>query len=250
MKMQKYFKYLFALLFSVVYFYSCQNKKISTRYRPIAVDSTIQSSRPVEQLLKPYREELDKSMNTVLVISDEEFVKQQPESNLSNLIADLTFQTAKQKNINPDLCLLNFGGLRTSLPKGEITVGKIFELMPFENEIVAVTISEQQFDSLIHYIIKVGGQPVSGIKIKIDKNNSYSLFDAEGNVWKRKKTYTVITTDYLAQGGDHMTFFLHPLAYKNLNIKLRDAIINFMKSKGDKNEHLKGQLDGRIQFIQ
>ena len=72
-------------------------------------------------------------MNEVLVISEEEFPKEKgkPETKLGNLVADLSLEIAKriyEDSVN--FCLLNFGGLRTSLPKGEITKGKIFELMP------------------------------------------------------------------------------------------------------------------------
>ena len=249
MYLQKYLKYLLPLLFTVV-FYSCKQQKLHTDFQAVSIDSTLAESASIEKHLAPYRNKLDKTMHTVLAQSDEEFIKQQPESNLSNLVADLTLETARKKGFSPDMCLLNFGGLRTSLPKGNITVGKIYELMPFENEVVVVTISAQQFDSLIHYIIEVGGQPVSGIKIIVNKDKTYQLFDAQGNPWVKKDTYTIVTTDYLAQGGDHMNFFLQPEAYAEAGIKLRDAIIDYVKEKGKKNEHLKGKLDGRIEFIQ
>jgi 2',3'-cyclic-nucleotide 2'-phosphodiesterase (5'-nucleotidase family) len=248
MNIQKYLKYLLPLLFLAV-FYSCNHQKTIVDYQVVTIDSTLQESNEFKNSLKPYRDELNKTMNTVLARSDQEFVKKQPESNLSNLVADLTLETAVKKDFKADMCLLNFGGLRTSLPKGNITVGKIYELMPFENEIVTVTISAQQFDSLIHYIIKVGGQPVSGIKIIINKDKTFKLYDVSGNVWPQKKEYTIVTTDYLAQGGDHMDFFLNPVKYQEVGIKLRDAILNYVKEKGDNNELLKGTVDGRIKFL-
>ena len=174
MSIQKYLKYLLPALFAV-FFYSCHHHKITTEYHPAVIDSSLSQNAEIEQELQPYRAKLNETMNTVLAQSDEEFVKKQPESNLSNLVADLTLETAVAKGVDADMCLLNFGGLRTSLPKGDITVGKIYELMPFENEIVAVTISAKQFDSLIHYVIKVGGQPVSGIKIIVKKDKTYKL---------------------------------------------------------------------------
>ena len=55
-------------------------------------------------------------------------------------------------NHHIDFCLLNNGGLRTSLPQGNITRRKIFELMPFENELVVVTISKEKMTDLKAYL--------------------------------------------------------------------------------------------------
>lgn len=60
-----------------------------------------------------------------------------PEGLLGNFVCDLTFDRARNQAKNtPDFCILNKGGLRTPVLKGPITRGKLFELMPFENEIV------------------------------------------------------------------------------------------------------------------
>ena len=49
--------------------------------------------------------------------------------------------------------------------KGEITRGKIYELMPFENELVVLELNENDFLGLVNYILKRKGEPFSGFKI-------------------------------------------------------------------------------------
>ena len=136
----------YSLLISIVFnLISCQPSVYQkTTNSSIQVNENSPSSTKAKEMINPYKEKLEAEMNEVLIISAEEFPKERgkPETNLGNLITDLCFNHAAWKLYQdsiidkPDFCLLNFGGLRTSLPKGEITKGKIYELMPFENELV------------------------------------------------------------------------------------------------------------------
>lgn len=193
-------------------------------------------------------------MNEVLVISADEFPKERgkSETKLGNFVADLSLEVANGlykplDNDSIDFCLLNFGGLRTSLPKGEITRGKIFELMPFENELVVVTISETKIIELIMYLKSVGGQPISGFEITFsdmtNEDDLKQLFSEDG-----LSQFKILTSDYLANGGDKMNFFLNPIKIEPVGIKLRDAIIQHCKEQHKKGNQLVGKLDGRITF--
>ena len=188
-------------------------------------------------------------MNEVLIVSAEEFPKERgiPETKLGNLVADLSLEIANKlynptDNHNIDFCLLNNGGLRTSLPKGEITRGKIFELMPFENELVVVTITKPNLVTLIEYLKSVGGQPISGgLTIKSESGIADVVAD-----WSNYRSIKILTSDYLANGGDNMNFFLNPIKIEPIGIKLRDAIIQYCKEQNKQGKQLVGKLDGRI----
>ena len=58
----------------------------------------------------------------------------------------------------------------------------------------------------------------------------------------------VLTSDYLAGGGDKMNFFLDPIKTERVGIKLRDAIIKYCIQENAKGKQLTGKLDGRITF--
>ncbi|MBX2959118.1 MAG: 5'-nucleotidase C-terminal domain-containing protein [Flavobacteriales bacterium] len=216
----------------------------------LTVDSSITEHQQAKQLIEPYKNALDSEMNEVLVFSAMEFPKEKnkPETLLGNLVADLSLEiiTKKFPESKIDFCLLNNGGLRTSLPKGEITRGKIFELMPFDNELVIVTITENQLINLINYIKNVGGQPISAISFDFfptENNDVKQLFEENG-----LSSINILTSDYLAQGGDNMNFFLNPVKYETTGIKLRDAIIAYCISEHKKGNKLNSKLDGRIRF--
>lgn len=216
----------------------------------IKVNDSIKEDASIRQLIEPYKQDLDKEMSEVLISSEIVFEKAQPEGALGNLVADIVLEKANEL-YRPDdfkyadFCLLNNGGLRVSLPQGEITRGKIFELMPFENEIVIVTLSGENVSELLHYIIAVGGQPVSGLQIKsMSQPNAQSLI--KGVPFDKNKTYKVITSDYLADGGDKMDFFKTPIKIEATGYKIRDAIIDYLINENQKGNSLKPHPGGRI----
>lgn len=66
-----------------------------------------------------------------------------------------------------DFAVFNTGGLRRPLPLGNITRGDVFELMPFENELVILTMNGEAVKKLVNFIATKGGAPVSGLRLRI-----------------------------------------------------------------------------------
>lgn len=216
------------------------------------VDSIAGDSAVSAEIL-PYKTELEKTMNEVLNFSETAMVKGEPEGLLGNFVADLILKKANNYYQKFDtnkiqICLLNKGGLRTSLPQGEITRGKIFELMPFENEISVLTISGKKANELFEYLAKTGGAPVSGIKMGIENEKPVNILIGEEK-FDSTKTYKVVTSDYLASGGDKYIFFSEAIKREDLGVKIRDAIIEFCIEEKQKGNSLISNLDGRIYYV-
>jgi 2',3'-cyclic-nucleotide 2'-phosphodiesterase (5'-nucleotidase family) len=193
-------------------------------------------------------------MNSILVICEANLTKSNPEGRLGNFIADLTLKKANEycviKGIGKaDLCLLNNGGLRTSLPEGDILKRRVFELMPFENEIVIVTLTGNKTLMLFDYLAYVNGMPLAGARMGI-KDGQQAEISIGGEPIDTNRTYRVATSDYLAHGGDRMKFFLTPLKIENLGHKLRDAIIEYMVAEHKAGRTINAQLDGRIKTME
>jgi len=76
-------------------------------------------------MIAPYKKKLDLDMDSVVAFSNKEYFKKKPNGSLNNLICDMVFDVVvkryKKSEFKPDFCLLNYGGLRQPLPKGEIT---------------------------------------------------------------------------------------------------------------------------------
>lgn len=245
---------LILILLTFGLFQSCKsgyNYRSTTKpfYTPgqagiVAVDSSIIAE------ISPYKIRLDSAMDEVLAISAEPLEKGQPESKLGNFVADLCLlevneRNAKQSGEQADFCVLNNGGLRSSLPSGSITLGNVFELMPFENELVVLELNGSSTAKLLLYISQKGGVPVSNLKMKILEKLPTDIY-INGNSFDSTKTYRVVTSDYLATGGDAMNMFTESIKSEATGLKVRDAIVEYLRLKKSKGETIKVETDGRI----
>ena len=173
----------------------------------------------------PYKSELDAQMNAVLCHSKQEMKKTKPESLLGNWTSEVCLEMAQDMyKDNIDLSFFNNGGLRSPLPKGNITKRDLFKLMPFENELVVLELNKTEMLDLKAYFNFTNGQPVAFA-------DDFTLNDS---------LFLVLTTDYLANGGDKMKFFKDKTQNK-VGIKMRDALINYCVKK----DTISSKLDER-----
>lgn len=181
--------------------------------------------------VNPYRDSLQSKMSRVIAFSDTIWVSQRPESNLMNWCADACYWQALQSIQNrndswsPQACLLNFGGLRASLPQGDIVVRNIYELMPFENILCVVKITGNRMSEMLEYTLERGGDPMANMSIR-QKGSSHELW-VQGQQLDTNQHYWIVTSDYLANSGDKMDFFTDPIERVDLPISIRSAMINY-----------------------
>lgn len=204
----------------------------------------------------PYKDALDKEMNTVIAVSDTVLTKSQPESDLGYLMCDLMLKKSRDYYGKPvDFTFVNYGGIRLpNLPKGDITLGNIVELMPFENRIVIMTLNGRTVDSLFNHFAAKGGWQVSGASYTINKfpgvNTTWSAVGIyiQNDPLDVYKNYTVAVSDYLAQGGDNCDM-LKGKPYIDTKKTIREALIEGLKEMNARGEHIKSVIDGRIQVV-
>ena len=174
---QTYAKYLMvAALAGGFLFTSCRTARETTaQYEITKVEGsmiTIDSvwdthpNAKAAEILKPYKEKVDAMMYEVIGTSAMKMDKGGPESLLSNLVAGVLQQAAVQVLGKPaDMGLVNMGGLRNILPEGDITVGDVFEILPFENSLCVLTMKGTDLRRLFEAIASLHGEGVSGIRL-------------------------------------------------------------------------------------
>ena len=190
------------------------------------VDSSISSSLKIDELIQPYKDSLDKEMNQVIGFSKDNFEIQRPSSSLMNWCADAIFanQTRNIKLAQPIFCLLNTGGLRSTIGKGTISVADIYKLMPFDNTIVWVELPISSIAEIEKYLSQSGGEPIANAKLENGK-----LLINGGN--EKMTHFWVLTSDYLMNGGDKMNFFEQRTNAIMNGKLLRNAFIEEVKSQ-------------------
>ena len=238
--------FLIAVSCNTQYFYS------HTEARNIAVtDSVTALDSQIVRMYLPYKQDIDREMSRVVGITAAEMVKDKPESELTNFLADLLLEEGHQeltrlgKNFAPDISFFNYGGIRTFLPQGEITVGKVFELMPFENEMVFVKLSGIQVREFLDNVASKGGDSVGGVRFSISQGKATDIV-VNGEPVSDDRDYWLVTNDYVAAGGDGLDVFSNRKDFVQAGFKIRDAIIRHLEKHHSRGEVISVNKDGRI----
>ncbi|MCK5824680.1 MAG: 5'-nucleotidase C-terminal domain-containing protein [Ichthyobacteriaceae bacterium] len=241
---------LFAIMVASTYSCFTAQKITSTGYSYNEVGNDIEGDKNIEEFIKPYHDSVIVKLNHVISYTKSDLWRSHDslETPMGNLLADLLLEQGnirsnKYYNSKADIALFNKGGIRTSIKKGDILLRHMFEIMPFENTLVVVTLSAEKFKEMIDYIVKTNGQPMSNISIKVKENKADEVF-INNEPFNENKQYKVITTDYLQHGGDHMKFFVDPVKLDTLEYKMREAMIDYF----EKTDTVEVKLDGRFSY--
>ena len=215
---------------------SYQTTKIEGK--KIGVTNEKGENEAITNYVKPYSDNINKDLNSVLAYCPETQDKSKGtwQSDIGNLLAEITFELGnpvfqKRENKTIDVCLLNHGGIRAVIPKGDITTRTAFEVMPFENSLIIVGLTGKEIKTLAEYIIKEKKpHPLYGMKIYIDKNTlAINKIEINDKPLDENQLYYVGTSDYLANGGDNMTFFKESKIKFDMEYKLRNMMIDYFK---------------------
>lgn len=169
----------------------------------IAVDST-PVIREMAATIAPYAARLDTVMDRILAEVAVPLVKGRPESSLGNWTADLMLAAAEE--LYPDLdiafAVQNYGGLRVSeIGTGPLLVSELYELMPFDNELVVVELTGAELLAFVEHTLSDGGWPVSrGLSVRREKGTV--TVRIKGQAVDPDRRYYVAAPDYVANGGD------------------------------------------------
>lgn len=208
----------------------------------------VNPDRKSEAILIDYQATVDSIMSPVIGESARYMDKFRPESELSNLVADiLRFSTLNYIGRSADVGLTNMGGLRTSLPEGKITFGNIYEITPFENTLCIVTMKGSLLRQLFKDIAKVHGEGLSGARLVITENGELASATVAGQEIEDDKEYKVATLDYLAEGNDHMYTLkdITDKVYPN-GATVRQLFMDYVKEQTKAGKKVDSKIEGRI----
>ncbi|EGV42401.1 hypothetical protein BZARG_2299 [Bizionia argentinensis JUB59] len=248
MKLQHLFITIIALTFFNCKQDTWQLKRIQGEQ--ININDTLQADAEIEAFIKPYREHVNKDLDSVLSYAVATYSKSDGEFNtaIGNLFADAVYEQSnpvffKRTGKNIDMVLLNHGGIRAIISKGPVTSRTGFEIMPFENSIVVVGIKGSQINDMTNYLSKAKrAHPIAKLHLVLDVDYNVKEADISGEAIDTTRTYYVATNDYLYSGGDHMTFFQPEESLHILDYKIRNALIDYFKQT----DTIKPVIDNRF----
>jgi 2',3'-cyclic-nucleotide 2'-phosphodiesterase (5'-nucleotidase family) len=205
------------------------------QYKLYPIKQNTQSDASVNSLIKPYSDSVNKSMNDVVGILETTLEKAQPESSLGNFMADAFFEMAKIKYKEPvDGAVMNYGGIRLpQITPGNITRGKIFELMPFDNLLILQKMKGSVLQEFLDLTATKGGWPLANITMQIKDKKAVQVMIG-GKPLDPDAMYTIANSDFVANGGDNADM-LRKIPQQANGYLMRDALfdyISWLKSQG------------------
>ena len=235
-------------LLALTIFSSCQKPLTLSKsnYTQYSIDQQLPVDSSVIRYYQPYKDKMAVEMTRVVGQTDVALTKPgEPETLLGDFFSDAILSEGLKLDSTLQCVFVTKGGLRTQWPKGNITVSHVYELMPFENEMVALQLSGASVQRMLDYIAKKEGQPVAGLTMKIRDGKPYDV-TIGGQPFDPDKTYNVLTYDYLADGGDEMEFLKGAISRRDIGIKVRDALMQHIEQLTREGKKITAQLDGRI----
>ncbi len=204
---------------------------LATDYQLLPVDSRLDNRHypEIEKIIKPYTIGIDSLMNRRIATSAMNFDKD--EQPLLNYVADYMVTRGNQLADGVELGIINKGGLRTSLPKGDITEGMIIMMMPFNNYTTVLDISGADLLATFDVMARTAGNGVSdNVSVIYDPATRKCVSATiDGKPVDPNRIYRLATIDYLANGGDYMEPLRNGKVVKRSDKVLYRDIINYLE---------------------
>lgn len=218
----------------------------SLQYKSYRLTDTQQKDSGLLKFLQPYSTNVNKTMNDVVGIAEISLDKKAPECTLGNFLVDAFLSMAAEKyNTKVDVAFLNFGGMRlTQLPAGNVTNGKIFELMPFDNLLILQKLKGDVLQQFLDLTAAKGGWPVAGITMQIKDKKAINVM-VGGKPLDPTATYTTVNSDFVANGGDNADM-LRTVPQITNGYLMRDAIFDYIKKLKSQGKNISANIENRV----
>ena len=228
---------------------------------PIIIDAEIAENSDVVARVAELAAPLDEIRNTIVAasaaaIEGNRDVCRVQECEMGNLVADAMLERVRDQGVS--IAIMNSGGLRASIDAGEVTMGEVLTVLPFQNTLATFKIKGTEviaaLENGVSQVEEVKGRfpQVAGIKFKwdpskpagegrivdvqIDNDGTWTAIDPEAS-------YGVVSNNYVRGGGDGYDMF----AEKAENVydygpNLENVVAEYLSA----NAPYKPILEGRI----
>ncbi len=177
----------------------------------------------------------------VLLQGERAFVRT-GETNLGNLLAEALLDVS-----GADIAFTNGGGIRASVPVGEITKGQILQVLPFGNTVRVIELSGKDVKAAVEngisdYPVPKGAFPhIAGLAVEFDSSKAVGekvvKITVNGQALEDEKLYKLVTNDFLVAGGDDYKMFKGKKVVGEYGA-MDEILIDYMAKNGTKGAEL------------
>ena len=218
------------------------------------IGKKIEEDEVLLHALQSYVDKVESRLSEVIGHAEDIFYykdARRKETALGNIIADSMLWYTR--NMGVDFAIHNGGGIRSDLPKGRITMKSIYEVLPFDNSVVILTLNGSDVLSLFDYIGKISAgdgafpQVSEGVTFTINRiTGKCQDIHIKGQPIHQFRNYRIATNSYLASGGDGFRMFLNAIFKYDTSKFQKDVLIEYIQHVGG---NIKPKTEGRIKLI-
>lgn len=240
---------LLLLFVFISIFFACHRpmRVAESRGEIIVIDSTLDAIQDTSYLryIAPSKAALEAMLSDPIGYAPAGMNVYRPECELLNWACDALLSMARKcYPATVDMAVVNIGGMRCEWAEGDITFRHVFELMPFDNELVVLTMKGEEVLKLCDVMAKLGGEGVAGLRMKA-RNGKVVEATIGGKKIVPTAYYTVATSDYLSQGNDGLTPLSHYEDHWRSEKKIRDLYIEYIQQT----KTVSAKVDGRMDVV-
>ena len=225
------------------------------RTESIPVTAGIPDDPALAAYIAPYAAKIKASFGQPLVKAPQGLFRgRRGEENLLGYWVADTMRTAAEHALDTPVrfAITNSGGLRANLRPGQLKVEDIYELMPFENELVVVELTGAEVINVVREgLLRRGGEPCSGVRVKVEGTPAKATLTitwSDGSPIDPAAVVKVATTDYLYGGGDSIPTLKKGRRPVTTGITLRQLLLDRCAALGKAGRDLLPPAPGRYQI--
>lgn len=203
------------------------------RAQPIPIADSIADDPAITKVIEPLAIELKATFGKELVQCPAGLMRGRfgEENLLGYWVADLMRERAQALlNAPVRFAITNAGGLRGNIRPGVVKIADIYEVMPFENELVVAEYTGAEVIQIVKDgIQRRGGEPCSGILAKVlgtPEKPEISITWSDGSAINPTEVIKVALTDYLLSSGDTISALRKGRKSITTGVPLRDLLID------------------------
>ena len=224
------------------------NGKPTFTYKLIPVKNHLDKKldQDFSDLIDEYTASVSYKMEEVIGNCPQAIRKGTPESPLHNLTGDALIWMAKEfMDTDADVGLYNTGGLRAEISAGDLTIGDVYAVYPFDNVLSIITMKGSDLKTMFNYVASSGGLPVSSSVKLVISNKKVKSVTINGKAIDDNKTYTVATIDYLVELGRYG--FENKTSRSDSPEIIRDYFVEYFRHLASQNNgKITAKTDGRV----
>jgi 2',3'-cyclic-nucleotide 2'-phosphodiesterase (5'-nucleotidase family) len=202
--------------------------------RPVVravVSDSVTPDPAIAAIVRRATEAVAPLVNAVVVQLDASLPRDGDQYALGNLLAD-----AYRVGGHGDVAVTNNGGIRTGLRAGAVTWGDLYEVQPFANRLVVMSVRGDALRRYFEGLVDGNGvrYHVSGVRLEFDPAGAKGarlrrVTMADGSRLDDRRRYRVVLSDFLAAGGDGVSLSTDATS-EELNVVDLDVLVAYLKA--------------------